>query len=212
MHINLHLAQDDSANFCADVTNRAVCKGLIAHAEAERAAGIRIENQHARGRIDAAIHHVIDLVLLDGTGWLATFVVDDRAFAQTCVEHPIENIRMASLGKHKRRTMRFYRWNQIFILPRNIQNLDTLQIDVCLIGKILKPCQNVGIGKKIVFHDKTTPLHLISYIISHFCYKCTRKSKKVRINCAKFGEYLDICEKIHRTHSNSGKARQSVVN
>ena len=59
---------------------------------------------------------------------------------------------MARLGEHQHRAVGLNRGDQVFILSGNVKDLDPLQIHLRIVGKILKPRQNVGIGKEILFH------------------------------------------------------------
>ena len=97
-------------------------------------------------------HHVVHLILLHRPGGLTAFIVDHRAVAQSGIEHPIEDVGWpASVNTSTER------WDstvgiRFFLFFRVMSRILTAQIHLRIVGKILQPRQNVGIGKEILFH------------------------------------------------------------
>ena len=135
--VDLHLGEQHRADLRTHVFYGAGGKILIVHAELDRASGVRIEDDHARGCVDAAVDHRRDLVPLDGTGRLGTFIVDDLALAEAHIPHLVENILIPRLGEDQHAAVRLHGGDQILVFPGDVEDLHMLEIDVGILRKIL---------------------------------------------------------------------------
>ena len=66
-------------------------------------------------------------------------VVYNLTIAKSDIPHFVKNVHIAGFRKHEHATMRLYRRDQVFVLSRYIKDFYMLQINVCIISKILKP-------------------------------------------------------------------------
>ena len=122
------------------------------HADLIGRARVRIEHEHGRRGVDAAVDHVLELAVLDRAGRLGAGVVPDIALAQTGAPHAVKDVCVTCLGEHENRVVRLDRWDQVFIFARNIEDLHLFEIDLRIIRIILQPGKNLRIAEHAVCH------------------------------------------------------------
>ena len=149
---HVHLVEDDRADLAADVADGAAREARVVHADLIGRARVRIEHEHGRRGVDAAVDHVLELAVLDRAGRLGAGVVPDIALAQTGAPHAVKDVCMTCLGEHENRVVRLDRRDQVFIFARNIEDLHLFEIDLRIIRIILQPGKNLRIAEHAVCH------------------------------------------------------------
>ena len=167
----MHFIQDNCTDLTAYIMNGSTHEIVIPHTNLICISRIRINDQHARRCIDSTIDHIAQLIVLHLSYRFGTFIIPDLTFSQTCIPHPIKNIRLSCLCKYKYCPMTLHHRNQVFIFSRNIQHLHFFQIDLRILSKILKPGKNNLIGKNLLFHFLKPPITCLQKNNSYFLYK-----------------------------------------
>lgn len=149
----MHLVEDDRADLAADVVDRAAREARVVHTDLVGGAGVRIEDEHGGGGVDAAVDHVLELAVLDRAGRLGAGVVPYVAVAQTGAPHTVEDVRMTRLGEHENRVVGFHGRDQVFVLAGNIENFHLFKVDLRVFRVVLQPCEDLRVAEHSVCHN-----------------------------------------------------------
>jgi hypothetical protein len=77
---------------------------------------------------------------------------------------------MAGFREYQDFAVGFNGRDQIFVLPRYVNDLDFLQIDLGILGIIPEPCKNTAVVEKM-FHNPVTPFDRMPFCLASLLYR-----------------------------------------
>ena len=126
--LDLHLGEDNSSYLASHILDAPLCKRPVVYTESHCCPCVGVKDYHSGRCIDTPVDHVTDIVFLDRTCRITSFVVNDFTFTKSGIIHSVENVGMSRLGKYKNTSVHFAGRYQILIFPCNIKDFYMFKI------------------------------------------------------------------------------------